>query len=890
METDSGRPMWCPEANCWVRVLERRRLFGRDTARVIAEGGGSVFTVSADLLFPTRDFELADALSVVAGARIWNALGSDLFLAPLVSRVIPLPHQFRVLRRSLGEFPVRKLLADEVGLGKTIEAGLILKELKLRGAVEKTLVLAPKSLLLQWLSEMQEHFGEEFELVEPGSWGAGATLGARNAWKRYSQVVASFDLVKPREAQKGWTKERIDRFNLERFHDLVLAGWDLVIIDESHKVAGVANEVARYDLAKGVSRAAPNVLLLSATPHSGKSDAFQRLLSLLDPGCFAADQALTREKVSRYLIRTEKRTATDGDGKPLFTPRVTRLEKVPFEDRHRLQQELYENVSKYVRDSYNLAPASQARTGYFLLLLLIQRLVSSSTRAVRSFLERRLDILTGNVPAPGGALPDLGGEEPETEDVEQLALFDLEDTDSTSRHQEIDDVRRLLDLAIRTEAAGADARAEALYSLMVTVSQEEGDPAVKFLVFTEFTATQEMLREFLELRGYRVVTINGSMGLLERRDAQEEFRNEARVLISTDAGGEGINLQFAHVIFNYDLPWNPMRVEQRIGRVDRIGQTRDVRAFNLVLENSIEARIYDVWMAKLAVILQQLGVDKTGDVLDSKDAAAQFERLAKAALLSPDTFDDECERMLVEIKKAAQENLTFREFADTAVEESDRMQSVPLKSWLATLMGDNGTAGRDEWDGELDLSAVAIERINALRSHFAAEKPVPKLLLSGLGFELDCWFSIWKVGIAQGMWRQQHVFAMCRTGEGESFRKSAETIWDALAGGRASVTSGEEVADYDLASLTAAAESEAAELFEAVVQSTRKRAQRRLSAIDLSYLARKSAIKHIEFEAAGESRLKELEAEYSRQKKEAALASNALPDLQCLFLARVVVT
>lgn len=872
--------LWCPESQSWVRVLERRRLFGKDVAKVIAEGSTQAFTVSADLLLPTRDFELADAMSVVAGARIWSALGSDLFLSPLVSKVIPLPHQFRVLRRSMSSFPIRKLLADEVGLGKTIEAGLILKELKLRGMVEKTLILAPKSLLLQWISEMDGHFGEEFDLVEPGSWGLGATLRGNNAWRRYRQAIASYDSVKPRDSQKGWTKEHIDRFNLERFHDLVGAGWDLVIFDESHKVAGASDDVARHELAKGIAKAAPHVLLLSATPHSGKSDAFRRLLSLLEPSAFTESVTLNKKAVSPYLIRTEKRTTTDGDGKALFAPRTTRLVKVPFEDRHSLQQQLYEAVSEYVRESYNLAERRHEKKGYRLLLLLIQRLVSSSTRAVRMFLERRLDVLGGNEAAAESTTIDGISDDSEIDDVTQLALFAAE-----SNKHEADAVRRLLDLAIRTENAGPDARAEALYSVMVSVAQEEGDPSTKFLVFTEFTATQDMLREFLELRGYTVATINGSMGLEERKLAQEQFRDEAHVLVSTDAGGEGLNLQFAHVILNYDLPWNPMRVEQRIGRVDRIGQKHDVKAFNLVLENSIEARIYDVWLEKLAAILAQLGVDKTGDVLDSKDAAAQFERLAKAALLKPEAFESEFERVVVEIKKAAHDAHQFRDMADTTVEASDMMPTVPLRSWLNVMMGDNRT-GENGADG-VDISSVVIERINGLRSHYAPDKPVPELGISTLGFELDCWFSIWKVGIAEGMWRQQHVFATCLTDHGESFAKSAQRIWDELATNTSSVSFTGETDAYDMTAITARAEAEAADSYESVVASTQERAKRRMNAIDLSYLARKHAINQIEPETAKQPRLQDLEVEYAHRRNEAALAARALPDLQCLFLARV---
>ncbi|MHB1455402.1 MAG: DEAD/DEAH box helicase [Armatimonadota bacterium] len=872
--------MWCEEAQCWVRILERKTLFGNDVAKVLAEGSNRTFTVSADLLMPTHSFNLSDALSVVAGARIWSALGSDLFLAPMMSAVIPLPHQFRVLRRTTSAFPVRKLLADEVGLGKTIEAGLILKEMKLRGMIERILILAPKSLLLQWISEMDIHFGEEFELVEPGTWGIGATLSGNNPWKKYKQVVVSYDSVKPRDNQKGWTKERIDRFNLERFHDLVGAGWDLVIMDESHKVAGSSDDVARHELAKNLAKAIPHILLLSATPHSGKSDAFRRLLSLLEPTSFPEGTTLNKQTVSLYLIRTEKRSTTDSDGKPLFSQRSTKLVKVPFEDRHNLQQLLYEAVSEYVRESYNLAERHGEKKGYRLLLLLIQRLMSSSTRAVKTFLERRLDVILGNEEDQQLGLTDVISDDTDMDDVVQLALF----VEKASR-KESDDVHRLLDLAIRTENAGPDARAEALYDLMISAAQEESDPATKFLMFTEFTATQEMLKEFLELRGYTVVTINGGMGLEERKVAQENFRDNAHVLISTDAGGEGLNLQFAHIIFNYDLPWNPMRVEQRIGRVDRIGQKHEVKAFNLVLQNSIEARIYDVWVEKLAAILQQLGIDKTGDVLDSKDTAAQFERLAKVALLKPDVFDTEFERVIVEIRSAVKERQSFASLVETAPDELEGTPIVPLNSWLNTLMSDNQS---ETGEGKTaDISSIVLERINSLRCHYTPEKPVPKLSLKGLGFELDCWFSIWKVGIAEGMWRQQHVFAMCLADNGNSYTKSAQRIWDELAVNTSQVSFDGEIEDYDIDTIFGKAEADASILYEHVVDATKERAWRRMNAIDLSYLARKQAIKQIGLSQVRENRLADLEIEYKNRRNETALAAKALPDLQCLFLARV---
>ena len=208
---EKPKTQWCLPLNAWVTVLEERMRFGRALAKVSVEGTSVIHTISRESLSDRRDFDLPTALAIVAGARIWEALGSDLFLAPLVSRVLPLPHQFRALRHAMSEFPVRRMLAEEVGLGKTIEAGLILKELKLRGLVQRVLILTPKSLLLQWVVEMENLFDERFDLVLPGDWGADVGLRGENAWKRYTQVITSFDSVKPRDSQKGWTADRLAR-------------------------------------------------------------------------------------------------------------------------------------------------------------------------------------------------------------------------------------------------------------------------------------------------------------------------------------------------------------------------------------------------------------------------------------------------------------------------------------------------------------------------------------------------------------------------------------------------------------------------------------------------------------------------------------------------------
>ena len=214
---------------------------------------------------------------------------------------------------------VRYLLADEVGLGKTIEAGMILRELKIRGMVRRILVVAPAGLVSQWVSEMKTHFNEDFRLVLPGTFKTWRQIMGvdehENLWCHHHQVVCPVDSVKPVDSRKGWLPDKVAQYNRERFEDLVSAGWDLIIVDEAHRLGGSTEQVARYRLGEGLAQAGPYLLLLTATPHQGKTDAFRRVVSFLDPEALPDDESVCRENVAPYVIRTEKRTAIDTDGR-----------------------------------------------------------------------------------------------------------------------------------------------------------------------------------------------------------------------------------------------------------------------------------------------------------------------------------------------------------------------------------------------------------------------------------------------------------------------------------------------------------------------------------------------------------------------------------------------
>ncbi|MDD2301519.1 MAG: helicase-related protein, partial [Eubacteriales bacterium] len=680
-------------------------------------------------------------------------------------------------------------------------AGLVMRELKLRGLVRRTLVVSPKGIATQWVAEMQTHFNEQFQLVLGDDIGTLQRLapGAdhrNSAWSMFDQVIVSLDSVKPMDKRRGWTAERVAEYNRSRFEDLITAGWDLVIVDEAHRLGGSTDQVARYKLGRGLAEAAPYVLLLSATPHQGKTDAFHRLMNLLDDDAFPDMDSVSRDRVAPYVIRTEKRKAIDADGKPLFKPRRTQMAPVAWESRHHLQQLLYEAVTGYVREGYNQALREKKRHIGFLMILM-QRLVVSSTRAIKTTLERRLEVLrteqrglsekaetlfdsedSAFSPQSSELIYDMDGQEL----LDELLKSHVSALQSEGSH-----VGTLLDAAVRCEQAGPDAKAEALIEWIYKLQAGENEPDLKVLIFTEFVPTQQMLKEFLEARGISVVTLNGSMDMEERGAAQDAFRKSHRVLVSTDAGGEGLNLQFAHVIINYDIPWNPMRLEQRIGRVDRIGQPKTVQAINFVFEDSVEFRVREVLEQKLSVIFEEFGIDKTGDVLDSAQAGELFEDVFASAILNPEgietSVDHTVARVRHEIQQVRESYAIYGISEEPYVQTAERLRSHPLPHWVERmtvgyLNSHGGVASRKRswWDlnwpdGQehrkavfnareaerlTDATLLNLEnsRVRGLALNLpqvAAGQPLPCVTVSGLPATISGLWGLFEIRLQAGM-------------------------------------------------------------------------------------------------------------------------------------------
>lgn len=924
---------------CWhthqatpCRIIERQEIWGTITYRI--------WLAAKDAVVRARQQDLTELecvqptvehiLHSVASAKLLDALEDNLLLAPIQSSVVPLPHQLYALNRAMSRDRIRYLLADEVGLGKTIEAGLILRELKLRGMVKRVLVVSPKGLVRQWQAEMRLHFGEELRFIEASdlaafrAWRDDSTQSEDNIWRMHDQVICSLDSVKPVESRRGWSLEQLANYNRERFEDLVSAGWDLVIIDESHRMGGSTDQVARYKLGAALAESAPYLLLLSATPHQGKSDQFLRLMQLLDRDSFPDESGIVQERVRPFVIRSEKRLAIDAEGQPLFKPRSTRLQAVSWKAKHAAQKQLYEAVTDYVRHGYNQAIAAKQRHIGFLMILM-QRLVTSSTAAIRATLERRQALLDA---------PEL-----------QAGLFDLSETDewaeldgqsqldaalhSSGWAQEKSEVDMLLELAKETERQGADAKAEALLELIYKLQQEENDPELKVLVFTEFVPTQAMLADYLESRGFSVALLNGGMDLEARTKAQKAFSQDVRIMISTDAGGEGLNLQFCHVIVNFDMPWNPMRLEQRIGRVDRIGQPHIVRAINFVLADTVEYRVRDVLEQKLALIAEEFGVDKVADVMDSVEVEPLFDELFVQGLQNPSDIEQECDEVIDQVREKVttyrKENDLLTEDHTLEADDARKWRDHPAQFWLeraitAGLAGRGGSTSRqgDAWqinwmDGsesphacfdartaeqnpELEWVTLEDPRARAVIGdlpRFVAGQPLPTVTVNGLPNTVQGVWSLWEISLSAGNSSSQFnrkrflpVFVM---DDGRSFVPTAKRIWDLLLTESVEIhpTADVENAVTLFEASSKAAQSQGEQLFNELLEEHRSWLSEERNRATYSFESRQQAIGRIGLPAVREYRRKRLQAEHDNRMADLRDAETCLPDMNAVLLLRI---
>jgi len=583
---------------------------------------------------------------LIESTRIRLAYAHDQQFAVSLSGIRTLPHQIEAVYQAMLPQPrLRFLLADDPGAGKTIMAGLLVKELKLREAIERILILCPAPLTIQWQDEMLRWFGEPFDII----FSAVDQQQLTNPWQRSSQIIASIDYAKQEDVRERVWQQR----------------WDLVIIDEAHKcsartASGGQNRESkvtttkRYDLALHLTYQADHVLLLTATPHHGDEDKFAHFLRLIDPDLFPEPHRLGKQasairkdvfrlgKDSPWCLRRLKEDLRDANGKRLFPDRHTKT--VTF----RLNGDeytLYKSVTAYINE-FIPQQTGQRRSSAALTRTVLQRRLVSSTCAIHESLKRRLkkqedllEELEGLTPsqrakrlaALQGRLPDAEQDEDDLDDAVRDQLAD-EYTTALELEQlraEISALQELVEQARRVREDANDSKLAALKKCLGEAQfLELKDGRGKLLIFTEHRDTLGYVRDHLERWGFSTCEIHGGMNPHERKRAQEVFRTGAQVCIATEAAGEGINLQFCHLMINYDMPWNPTRLEQRLGRIHRIGQDRDVYAFNFVATDSedgqpiVEGRILHRLLEKLDQMNEALEgrvFDVIGEVLSLND-------------------------------------------------------------------------------------------------------------------------------------------------------------------------------------------------------------------------------------------------------------------------------
>lgn len=812
-----------------IDVLNRKTVFGRDVAEIKILATGEIISVPWSELCDLKNVPTDAEITFKAiAAKIKAEVYKQAMLAPIESNVIPLPHQILALEKVMAGQFLRFLIADEVGMGKTIETGLILKELKLRGIAKRTLIVVPKSAMGQWQQEMKKHFNESFHIYDTDYINTVSRTFARleadnelNLFTQHNQIIVSMDALKPIETRQGWSKQKVEEYNKYRIQSVLEAEFDLLVIDECHKVGGSNTQVGRYQMADILCNSIPNVLLLSATPHRGKSDHFRRILQLLNADAFAGDGMPTIPELEPYVIRTEKRQAIDYNGKPLFNKRNTQKIEVSYDDiQHKKQLKLYKAVTDYVVNGFNLAQQTK-NTSYGFVMLLFQRMMSSSTKAILDAMQKRVERLTGarqgvNKDNIINNLDDYGFEGQMELDFEEKVLWIVEEAQA-NYDTEVSILEGLIRDAKDTIDTETDAKVDYLLKRLVELKNVEQNHDLKFLIFTEFTSTQYMLKKVLEEKGgYICDAINGSMDFDQRVNALKMFKAEAQILICTDAAGESLNMQFAHIVINYDMPWNPMVVEQRIGRVDRIGQSHEVLALNMMVDNSVDKRVYEVIETKLNQIMNEMGIDKTADVLDSTLEREQISRLYLTSLLDPKKFEHESTIWLDEIKnklkdyKSTEGSMPVSAAEDIRTDKIDAIKHSPLPNWLEKMTKqyllskqipyhDLFNAVKFKYPGHeesiytfniresmnnpipepISLQHEIVQSILKDAIPFTASQQIPILKIKQ-GNSTSGYWSLWHLEVKNQFESNQIIHPVFISTEGENFSAFAQNIWDKI--------------------------------------------------------------------------------------------------------------
>ncbi|MDR2712539.1 MAG: DUF3883 domain-containing protein [Clostridiales bacterium] len=532
----------------------------------------------------------------------------DPYLAVHTSAIDPLPHQISaVYQEMLPRLPLRYILADDPGAGKTIMTGLFLKELLVRGDLKKCMIVTPGNLAEQWQDELHRKFNMRFEILTNDRIESAIT---GNIFTETSLCIVRLDKL----SRNGDIQEK-----------LKVTDWDLIVCDEAHKMSatifsGEVKYTKRFQLGKLLSSISRHFLLLTATPHNGKEEDFQLFMSLIDQDRFegvarSGNQAVDVSDVMRRLVKED---LLKFDGSRLFTER--RAYTVNY-DLSPLEAKLYTAVTSYVQEEFNRADNlnSDRKTTVGFALTILQRRLASSPEAIYQSLKRRRERLENRLAQErlGKRAAEYyvpGYDDYDDDDMPSAELEDTEEkvVDQASAAQtiseleaEIATLKRLERMANDVRQSGEDRKWEELSKLLQDDKNMHTEGLrEKLIIFTEHRDTLRYLTEKIRsLLGNEevVITIHGGMLRDERRKAEELFKQdkEVRILIATDAAGEGINLQRAHLMVNYDLPWNPNRLEQRFGRIHRIGQTEVCHLWNLVSRETREGMVFQRLFEKL---------------------------------------------------------------------------------------------------------------------------------------------------------------------------------------------------------------------------------------------------------------------------------------------------
>lgn len=560
----------------------------------------------------------------IEALRLQLAYEYDPYFTLSIARVDPLPHQLEAVYDYFMKLPrIRFLLADDPGAGKTIMAGLLIKELKIRGLIQRVLIVAPANLTFQWERELKDKFREQFKIINSSIL---RTDYGINPWQENHQVITSVSWVSRIEDAK---------------ESLLRSHWDLIIVDEAHKMSAYSSEkkTLAYQLGENLSSLTDHYLLMTATPHKGDPENFRLFLELLDRDVYgdlaSLNEAIQRREAPFYLRRVKEALVTfpepeTGIVKTLFTKRNVQTIDFQIDDE---EWDFYDTLTRYVEDQSIKAAADDSARGRAIgfTMAMLQRRFASSIYAVRRSLERMKEKREKILADPDGyrqdqinsRLPDDFDELPEDEQQEIIAKLEdvVASADPVALREDILQLDRLIRQAKQLEAREVESKLLKLKEVL-TSNRVFDDPKMKLLIFTEHKDTLDYLTGKLQDWGLSLTQIHGGMKIGDRDmpgsriNAERLFKEERQMLVATEAAGEGINLQFCWFMINYDIPWNPVRLEQRMGRIHRYGQEKDCLIFNFVATNTREGRVFQKLFERIRQIEEDLDPGRTGKIFN----------------------------------------------------------------------------------------------------------------------------------------------------------------------------------------------------------------------------------------------------------------------------------